>query len=129
MAVRSLAGGIVAVALLVAGCGDSEVPAGAPTTATTTDPCEVMVEIYVAAKPIPAGMTGDIAFAEGRIEQREMPAGYRPSTAVLDPALLDGQPALADLAVDQLVTGDQFGVAVPPAPAPVCEPATTTVSG
>jgi hypothetical protein len=104
---RSLALVGLVAALTLTACGDD----GEPMT-TTVDVCDVRVPIYKVVRAIPEGMTGDVAFAEGRIAQDVISAEYRPNTAVLDPADIDGEPAVADLAENQVVVGPMFGVTV-----------------
>jgi hypothetical protein len=69
--------GVVLVAALVAGCSDD----GGVTTAapsTTSSRCDRDVEVYVVVERIPAGTTGDVAFANGWIAQNEIAAEFRP---------------------------------------------------
>jgi len=66
------------------------------------------VKIYKIVGDIPKGTFGDDAFAQGLIEQDVIAKEYRPSTAITDPAQIDGLVAISDLPANQVVIQQQF---------------------
>jgi len=66
------------------------------------------VQVHYAAGPIPVGMAGAAALAEGRIATKGVAAASRPANAVTDPSQLSGRVAAADVPAGTIVTTDMF---------------------
>jgi len=69
-------------------------------------------KIWVVQEKIPKGTTAEQALAQGQIVESEIPARFRPTTAVVDPAAeLGGLVAITDLPINQPIVAGNF---VPP---------------
>lgn len=136
------AGGLLTVtcALVLgfaSGCGDddSSVTASASSeSSTTTDPECARVPVVVVALDIPAGTTGAEAAAKGMLREDEISASYRPVTAVTSLDQVAEGVAITDVAANQIVTLEHFGLqtdTTQPAAGPGCrtESPTTTAEG
>jgi pilus assembly protein CpaB len=66
------------------------------------------VEIFKIVQDIPKGTFGDEAFSLGLIEKDVIAKEYRPATAIVDPAQIDGLVAISDLPANQVVVSNQF---------------------
>ncbi len=66
------------------------------------------VTVFKLAQNIPRGTLGEDAFASGLIVEGEIASEFRPATAITDPAAIEGQVAIADLAANQVLVSDQF---------------------
>ena len=66
------------------------------------------VEIFKIVQDIPKGTFGDEAFTLGLIERDVIAREFRPATAILDPAQIDGLVAISDLPANQVVVSNQF---------------------
>ena len=66
------------------------------------------VTVYKLVTDIPKGTFGDEAVSNGWIVKGEIPAEFRPATAISDPSQLDKKVAISDLAANQVVVADQF---------------------
>lgn len=127
---------VVAVALgaisPLSGCGADPEPSGARSTTiitTTTTECSdtldtTKVPVLVIADDITAGTTAEAAIASGSLVEKEIDLGYRPPTAVDSLDDMAGGVAIADLAPNQIVVVNQWGlppeIAVGDQPEPPC---------
>ncbi len=66
------------------------------------------VQVHYAAGPIPVGMAGAAALAEGRIATKGVAPASRPANAVTDPSQLSGRVAASDVPAGTIVTTDMF---------------------
>lgn len=113
MALRA-AGAVAAVAALcLAGCGSDPEPAGARSTTTTE--CSntldtAQVPVLVIVDDIRAGTTAEDAIANGSLAEEEIDRGYRPATAIDSLDDMAGGVAITDLAPNQIVGVNQWGL-------------------
>lgn len=130
MALR-LAAGAVALVICLAACGSETEPSGAESTTTipTTTECSdtpdpTRVPVLTIANAITAGTTAEDAIASGSLVENEIALGFRPPTAVESLDDMAGGVAIADLAPNQVVVVNQWGlpldVAVGDQPQPPC---------
>ena len=125
------------VLAFASGCGgdDNTVSASASSGSSTTTEQECpRVPIVVVAQDIPAGTTGAEAAANGMLREDEISAFYRPATAVTSLDQVADGVAFGDLAANQVVTYEHFGLqtdtTLPPAAASCAtEGPTTTTEG
>jgi len=66
------------------------------------------VRVYKIVQDIPKGTFGDEAFAMGMIEEATIAKEFRPATAIVEPAAIEGLVAISDLAANQVVVSNQF---------------------
>jgi len=66
------------------------------------------VQVHYTAGPVPAGMAGAAALAEGRIVTKGVDPASRPANAVTDPSQLSGKVAAAAIPAGTAVTTDMF---------------------
>lgn len=66
------------------------------------------VTVYKLTTDIPKGTFAEDAFNNGWIVKGEIPAEFRPASAISDPSQIEGKVALSDLAANQVVVDDQF---------------------
>jgi pilus assembly protein CpaB len=66
------------------------------------------VTVYKVAEDIPKGTFGDQAVADEQIVQSEIPAEFRPASAITDPDEIRGLVAINTLPANQVVTSDLF---------------------
>ncbi len=66
------------------------------------------VRVYKIVQDIPKGTFGDEAFAQGMIEEDVIAKEFRPATAIVEPAQIDGLVAISDLPANQVVVSNQF---------------------
>lgn len=66
------------------------------------------VTVFKLATDIPKGTFAEDAFANGWIVRGEIPAEFRPASAISDPSQIEGKVAISDLAANQVVVDDQF---------------------
>lgn len=78
------------------------------------------VAVYIVAKNIPSGTSGDAALASGLVKADSIPRKFFPSTAVTDITVIRGKVAGAALVPGQILVSNQF---VPP------QAATTSSNG
>jgi len=81
-----------------------------PPSSTTTDGECARVPVVVVAMDIPAGTTGAEAASNGMLREDEISAFYRPATAVASLDDVAEGVAIADLAANQVVTLEHFGL-------------------
>lgn len=101
------------VLAFVSGCGGDEntVSASASSGSSTTTEQECpRVPIVVVAQDIPAGTTGAEAASNGMLREDEISAFYRPVTAVTSLDQIADGVAVGDLAANQVVTYEHFGL-------------------
>ncbi|HXX91826.1 MAG TPA: Flp pilus assembly protein CpaB [Acidimicrobiales bacterium] len=67
-----------------------------------------LVPAYVVAKPIPPALTGADAVDQGYIAHKNVPAEFRPYSAVTDLSSLQGKQAVSSYAVGQVVVTSMF---------------------
>lgn len=70
-----------------------------------------MVKVYVLAQPVPRGVSGDQAVSAHLIQVEELPAQFRPSTAVTNLAVILGKVAVANLPQGQVLVDGLFASA------------------
>lgn len=114
--------------IYLAGCGSDPGPSGAESTTITTECLNTLdssqVPVLVIERDITAGTTAEDAIASGSLAEKEIALGYRPPTAVDSLDDMAGGVAIADLAADQIVVVNQWGLpqgrAVGDQPQPPC---------
>jgi pilus assembly protein CpaB len=67
-----------------------------------------LVSAYVITKPVPRTLSGADAVNGGYIEQRNIPAEFRPSTAITSLASLNGKEAIAPFSPGQVLVDSMF---------------------
>ena len=121
----------------VSGCGEEggnvSSSASSASSSTTEAQCPE-VTIVVVAQDIPAGTTGAEAAANGMLREDEIKGTYRPATAITSLDQVADGVAIADLAANQVVTVEQFGLSTdttlaPAAPGCATPGPTTTAGG
>ncbi|MGQ0830220.1 MAG: SAF domain-containing protein [Microthrixaceae bacterium] len=113
MAFRLSGAALALAAIWLAGCGSDSGPSGAAST-TSTECASTLdttkVPVLVIADDITAGTTAEDAIARGSLVEKEIAAGYRPATAVDSLDDMTGGVAIADLAPNQIVVVNQWGL-------------------
>jgi Flp pilus assembly protein CpaB len=66
------------------------------------------VDVYKIVKDIPKGTFGEEAFAQKLIRKDQIPAEFRPATAINDPTQIEGLVAITNLPANSVVVTDQF---------------------
>jgi Flp pilus assembly protein CpaB len=67
-----------------------------------------LVSAYVITKPVPRTLSGADAVNLGYISRRDIPAEFRPSTAVTNLTLIQGKQAIAPFSVGQVLVSSMF---------------------
>jgi Flp pilus assembly protein CpaB len=70
-----------------------------------------LVEAYVVVKPVPPTLNGTDAISGGYIQDRKIPAEFRPATAVTKLSSIRGKQAIAPFAVGQVLVASMFSSA------------------
>lgn len=101
-------------ATCLSGCSSDPEPLGVDSTTSTTECSDTLdttqVPVLVVANDIGAGTTAEDAIASGSLVEREIDLGYRPPTAVDSLDDMAGGVAIADLAPNQIVVVNQWGL-------------------
>lgn len=66
------------------------------------------VTVYKLTADVPKGTFAEDAVANGWIQEGQIPAEFRPATAITHPSQIEGKVAISDLAANQVVVTDQF---------------------
>jgi pilus assembly protein CpaB len=66
------------------------------------------VEVFKVAETVPKGTFGDQAFADELIVRSEIPAEFRPDTAITDPEQIRGLVSINSLPANQVITEELF---------------------
>jgi len=66
------------------------------------------VDVLKIAKDIPKGLTGREAQAQGMIESAQIPAEFKPATAIIDPSIIQDKVAVANYATGQILVDGMF---------------------
>ena len=136
-AARPLAVTCALVLAFASGCGEGDNTGSGSTSSessASTEPECPRVPVVVVAMEIPAGTTGAEAASNGMLREDEISAFYRPSTAVTSLDQVAEGVAIAEVAANQILTLQHFGLqtdtTLPPA-GPNCRPEgpTTTAEG
>lgn len=99
LAGSALALGIVAASGALLTIHHAEARANSKTTS---------VAVYVVARNVPPGTTGDAAITNGLVRPGSIPRQFLPPTAVADVNAIRGKVASATLAAGQIVVADEF---------------------
>jgi pilus assembly protein CpaB len=67
-----------------------------------------LVPAYVITKPVPRTLSGADAINGGYISQRDIPAEFRPSTAINSLASIEGKEAIAPFSTGQVLVSSMF---------------------
>jgi hypothetical protein len=98
---------------VASGCGENGGQVSSSTSSTSSSTTEARcheVPIVVIAQDIPAGTTGAEAAANGMLREDAIAPTYRPATAVSSVDQIADGVAVADLAANQVVTFEHFGL-------------------